>query len=337
MKQQLLSKHQKKLLLNAEKFPEEIIELVHRKKWLLIWVSKEFNGLDFSFSKGLKLLYQLAKQDGSLGWFVTLCSGANYFSKNLKPKTAHEIFNTKNVCLGGSGMVTGTAKVHNKNSFLINGTWKYATGAPYLSHFTFSTKVDNDIISFVIPKEKVTIIPEWESMGMRATNTFSFSLKDLVVSKKYSFKYDRVYTQDKTSGIPFKVFADLTLLVNYIGMAQNFAEIIGNKRMKEFTKGAIKKTIAIAKEVEQTLTNKNVLSKEQIEEIHVFGEEIVSDLCIYFIKSYVTLGIEASRRTSTINQVFRDFFTATQHANFRKKKIEFMQKCEKFNLSLDKE
>lgn len=322
MAKQLLNKHQKDLLINAEKFPSEILELVHHKKWLLIWVSKEFNGLDFSFSKGIKLLYQLAKEDGSLGWFVTLCSGANYFSKNLKPKIAQEIFNTKKVCLGGSGMITGTVKVHHKNDFLLNGTWKYATGAPYLSHFTLNTKVDNEIVSFVVPKEKVTIIPDWESMGMRATSTFSFRLNDVLVSRQYSFKYDKFYTQDKTSGIPFSVFTDLTLLVNYIGMAQNFAETVDNMKMQEFTATALEKTINIAKEIEQSIANKKVLSKEQIEQIHIFGEETVYDLCKYIIKLYPTLGIEASRIKSPINQIFRDFFTATQHPNFRKKKID---------------
>lgn len=320
MKNQQLNKHQKALLLNAEALPSEIMQLVHRKKWLLIWVSKEYNGLDVSFSKGLTLLYRLAKTDGSLGWFVTLCSGANYFSKNLKPNIAQEIFSSKHVCLGGSGMVIGTAKAITKNEFLLNGTWKYATGAPHLTHFTLNAKVDDDIVSFVIPKEKASIIPDWQSMGMRATNTFSFQLKDVVVSKKHSFKYNRFYTQDNSSGIPFTVFADLTLLVNYIGMAQHFAECVEDKQMIEFCESILKKTLAIAKEIEQSIANKKALSTERMLQIHEFGEEAVSDLCHYFIKLYPTAGIDASRTTSLINQIFRDFFTATQHANFRKKK-----------------
>lgn len=320
MKNQLLNKHQKALLLHAEEFPAEIMQLVHRKKWLLIWVSKEFNGLDLSFSKGLTVLYNLAKTDGSLGWFVTLCSGANYFSKNLKPKIAQEIFSSKNVCLGGSGMVTGTAKAIRKNEFLLNGTWKYATGAPHLTHFTLNAKIEDDIVSFVIPKENVSIIPDWTSMGMRATNTFSFVVKDVVVAKKYSFKYDKFYTEDNSSGIPFTVFADLTLLVNYIGMAQHFAESIGNKHLQQFTEDVLKKTMSIAKEIERTIAHNKTLRPERMLQIHAFGEETVSDFCSQIINLYPTAGIEASRTNSPINQLFRDFFTATQHANFRKKK-----------------
>lgn len=319
MQQPLLTKSQKAQLLNAEHFSPEIMQLVHRKKWLLIWVSKDFNGLDLSFSKGLKLLYQLAKTDGSLGWFVTLCSGANYFSKNIKPKIADEIFSTKNVCLGGSGMVAGIAQPINKDKFLINGKWKYATGAPHLTHFTLNAKVDNEIVSFVIPKENVTIIPDWTSMGMQATNTFSFEIKDIIISKKYSFKYDTFFTHDKSSSIPFTVFADLTLLVNYIGMAHHFAELVDNKQMIFHTENILKQTLIFAKDIEQTISRNKTISKEQMQHIHTFGEETVSDLCMYFMSSYPKTGIKASQLTSPINQVFRDFFTATQHANFRKK------------------
>lgn len=319
MQTPLLTKDQKAQLLNVEYFSAETMQLIHRKKWLLIWVSKEFKGLDLSFSKGLKLLFNLAKIDGSLAWFVTLCSGANYFSKNLKLKIAQEIFSTKNVCLGGSGMVTGIAKAINKNQFLLNGKWKYATGAPHLTHFTLNAKVNNEIVSFVLPKEKVNIIPDWKSMGMRATNTFSFEVKDVVVSKKYSFQYDKFYTQDHSSGIPFTVFADLTLLVNYIGMAQNFAKKVNNKQMQQYSEKVLKKTLSIAKEIEQTIAHNKTLSKKQIQQIHTFGEEAVANFCTYFANSYPKAGIIASQTSSPLNQVFRDFFTATQHANFRKK------------------
>ena len=128
-----------------------------------------------------------------------------------------------------------------------------------------------------------------------------------------------MYTQDNSSGIPFTVFADLTLLVNYIGMAHHFAECVENKQMQEFCKNVLKQTMTIAKEIENTIVNKKAFSTERILQIHWFGENVVTELCSNVIKLYPTAGIEASRTTSLINQIFRDFFTATQHANFRKK------------------
>ncbi len=332
-------------LLQAEKIPAEILQLIHREKWLQIWVSKKFGGIDKIFHEGLELLFELAKTDGSLGWFVTLCSGANYFSKNLKPEIAREIFSGENVCFGGSGMIGGTAEIINKNEFCINGKWRYATGSPYLSHFTLNAKItannkilldengNEKFLSFVLPKEKVDVFADWNAMGMRATNTFSFAVNDIVVSKDYGFEYDKFFTQDNSSNIPFRVFADLTLLVNYIGMARHFAEEVEkiapqinastssatNEELKNYSKNVLKKAFFYASEMEALIANKDAITEVFSDEIHLFGEETVADLSTLIISTYIQVGIKASSSNSAINQVFRDFFTATQHANFRKK------------------
>jgi alkylation response protein AidB-like acyl-CoA dehydrogenase len=319
MPNQLFKPNEQAQLLNADTFSADIMTVIHREKWLLMWVAQQFNGLDLPFSQGLEVLYQLAKIDGSLGWFVTLCAGANYFSKNLAPKTATEIFATPNVCLGGSGMVGGTAEPLNENEFILNGQWKYATGSPHLTHFTLNAQVQDEIVSFVLPKEKVKIIPDWTSMGMRATNTFSFEVTNVAVDKQYSFQYDKFFTQDNTAAIPFVAFADLTLLVNYIGMAQSFAEKVGKPTMQHYVENARIETLTIAKEIEQQVATTELSDPKIIQAIHSFGEATVEKLCEYFAQTYPKAGIIASRTTSPINQVFRDFFTATQHANFRKK------------------
>ena len=80
----------RKQLLNVETFNSEVLQLIEKQNWLNIWVPKQYNGLGLPFSEGLQILQKTAKIDGSLGWFITLCSGANYFSRNLKPTIAHQ-------------------------------------------------------------------------------------------------------------------------------------------------------------------------------------------------------------------------------------------------------
>lgn len=91
-------------------FSDDLLNEIHHQKWLKVWVPKSFNGLGASFAEGLKLLHDLAYVDGSLGWTVTLCSGANYFVGNLPFATGQRIFKNKQICFGGSGMLGGTAE-----------------------------------------------------------------------------------------------------------------------------------------------------------------------------------------------------------------------------------
>lgn len=324
-------------LLGASIIPEDIIDYIHEQKWLQIWVPKQYGGLGFSFKEGLETLKQIAEIDGSLGWMVTLCSGANYFARNLKPEVAKELFQNPKTCFGGSGMICGTAE-QKEDSFIIEGTWRFATGAPHLSHFTLNAVITkngkpvldsegNEIVrSFIIPKEKVEIIPDWKAMGMKATGTYSFKVNQIEIHERYSFIYNEFFTNAVLDKIPFRIFADLTLLANYMGLAFHFAEealairpLIDLSNFNLYLKNQEEKIYNFAVEIEQILKENKEVSAEKQSEIHQFGEQLLKELTERILQIYYQLGIRASHTDEQIHQVFCDYFTVTQHANFRMK------------------
>lgn len=326
----------RKQLLNVETFNSEVLQLIEKQNWLNIWVPKQYNGLGLPFSEGLQILQKTAKIDGSLGWFITLCSGANYFSRNLKPTIAHQLFSSQKTCFGGSGMLGGTAEKQN-DYYIVNGLWHYATGAPYLTHFTLNAKLienGNEILdengepkflSFILDKSQVELIPTWKSMGMVATSSHSFEVINQKVHQDYSFIYNEFYSNDLVEKIPFRVFADLTLLVNYLGMAEHFLEksltLFSSNLQTEFEillNESTSQTIDFSIKIEKLLSKNKVISNVLETEIHQFGENTTEQITNYIIQLYPHLGIKASKTNEEINQIFRDYFTATQHRNFRK-------------------
>lgn len=321
----------------ASEVPQSIMAQIHHERLLQIWVPKRYGGLGLRLKEGLQLLFDWSKIDGSLGWMLTLCSGANFFSRNLKPNIAKEFFSNLKTCFGGSGMIGGTAEKQNDGTFLINGLWHFATGAPHLSHFTLNAKLTengnplldesgNELIrSFVISKNQVEIIPNWKSMGMKATGTYSFKGENVKVSEDYSFIYDEFFTDDALDEIPFRVFADLTLLVNYLGMASHFAEeaikIRPHLDLNFFDKkieDAMVKVIEFANEIEGLLNVSETITQEKQSEIHDYSSDLVESISQQVLQIYIQLGIKASHTDSAVYQVFCDYFTATQHSNFRK-------------------
>ena len=64
-------------------FDAETLKAIATAKLWNIWVPKTHGGLELGLTEGLRTLQQLASIDGSLGWTVTLCSGANYFIGNV--------------------------------------------------------------------------------------------------------------------------------------------------------------------------------------------------------------------------------------------------------------
>lgn len=321
----------------ASEVPQSIMTQIHHERLLQIWVPKVYGGLGLRLNEGLQLLFDWSKIDGSLGWMLTLCSGANFFSRNLKPNIAKELFSNSKTCFGGSGMIGGTAEKQNDGTFLINGLWHFATGAHHLSHFTLNAKLTENgnplldesgleiIRSFVISKNHAEIIPNWKSMGMKATGTYSFKVENVKVSEDYSFIYDEFFTDDVLDKIPFRIFADLTLLVNYLGMASHFAEeaikIRPHLDLNLFDKkieDAMVKVIEFANEIEGLLNESEAITQEKQSKIHDYSSDLVESLSHQILQIYIQLGIKASHTDSAVYQVFCDYFTATQHSNFRK-------------------
>lgn len=321
----------------ASEVPSKIIDQIHEERLLQIWVPKVYGGLGLRLNQGLQLLFDWSKIDGSLGWMLTLCSGANFFSRNLKPNIAKELFSNPKTCFGGSGMIGGIAEKQADGTFLINGLWHFATGAPHLSHFTLNARLTengnpllgesgNELIrSFVISKNQTEIIPNWKSMGMKATGTYSFKVENIKVTEDYSFIYDEFFTGDAIDKIPFRVFADLTLLVNYLGMAAHFSEeaikirsYLDLKFFDEKINKAMVKVIEFADEVEGLLNESKAITPEKQSEIHDYSSDLVDNLSHQILQIYIQLGIKASHIDSEVYQVFCDYFTATQHSNFRR-------------------
>ncbi|CAD0218404.1 hypothetical protein [Chryseobacterium sp. JV274] len=323
-------------LQGASIVSDKVIQHIHEEGWLKIWVPKKYGGLGYRFEEGLKALFGWAETDGSFGWMLTLCAGANYFSRNIKPEIAELLFTNSNICFGGSGMVGGTAEKQNDNTYIINGLWNFATGAPHLTHFTLNARITengkpiidnngNEIIrSFIVPKEQAEIIPNWRSMGMKASGTYSFTLKNLIVSEDYSFVYDHFFTDDILDSIPFRVFADLTLLVNYLGTASHFIEEaelirpeISFKSFAESVEKHLRKVLSIARDIENILSDHKEISDDQQNEIHTYGTELTKQLSHQILTVYIQLGIRATDTNSAVYQVFCDYFTAAMHSNFR--------------------
>ena len=329
----------RELCFGASIFSEEVLNWIAKENLWNLWVPKNYGGLELSFIEGLLKLQEVAKIDGSLGWTLTLCSGANYFIGNLAPETADEIFSQPKagVCFGGSGGVFGTAEKRG-DKYRLSGKWRYATGAPYLTHFTLNAEIyengqqvlNNDgspkVRSFVLPREEVEIIEDWNTMGLKASATHSFTVENALVHERFSFKYNEFHQPQDIFKIPFSVFADLTLWVNYIGMAQHFLEEarhnLQSKEILKNLKGSIsisnQKTVNYSTSIEDKIENEVKITSEFMEEIHKTASNSVKDISRNIIEVYPSLGVKASRENEQLNQIFCDYFTATQHHIFTK-------------------
>lgn len=215
------------------------LAVIYKNHWFNLFVPVEYGGLALSLPEGLKIEESLAWIDGSFGWTVTLCSGANWFIGFLQQNIATALFHSDKVCFAGSGQPSGIAKIINNDEYEISGSWQYATGAAHATAFTANCHLEKDgnillkedgtplIATFIFLRSEVLIHEDWKGIGMIATSSNRFEVSGLSVDNSRRFEIDdnKTVLPDKIYQYPFLQFAESTLAVNISGMSIHFMDL----------------------------------------------------------------------------------------------------------------
>ncbi len=321
------------------------LDIIYQYKWFNLFVPTAFGGLELDLVEGLQIQEQLAALDGSLGWTVTLVSGANAFFGFFEPEQRALIYNHERVCCAGSGAIKGVAR-EIEGGYLINGQWNYVTGAAHATIFTANCHIEREgqlvvdqsgtpiYKSFFFTAAEVNPIRDWNGMGMKATSSHSFSVTDLKVSlqKAFSIAANATYSNLLIYQYPFAASAILTITANHLGMHRHFLELAKPilYRDKNTDMLALRQQLWVDAHTEfqryrtefyrlansswLELQESDELSEQCIQQIQLHCKTLVKEGREALLKIYPHLGMMAANKETELNRVLRDLLTASQHS-----------------------
>ncbi len=329
---------------------EDQLKVIYRHDLFRLLVPQVYGGLQTTLSDLVRLQEAISWADGSTGWVVTLCCGAGWFGGFLPVVTAKEVFDTPNVCLAGSGAPGGTAAIIGDN-YLINGSWRYASGAHHATHITANciitkngkTVMDDGgqplVLPFIFDKKDVEILPAWKYTGMVATGSDSFAVKELTVSKDRQFKIDpaAAIIDEPLYRYPFLHLAEATLAVNISGIAIHFMDLCEKvfeerarqPRLTEAQKELIFRELSTCKtnlDQQRTLffnavdaswqagLQNAVIGNDLLKEVSATSRNLARLARESVDKLYPYCGLIAASTQNSINRAWRDLHTASQHS-----------------------
>ncbi|QJD96502.1 acyl-CoA dehydrogenase [Mucilaginibacter robiniae] len=329
--------------------PEQL-ELIYLQQWFKMLVPTVYGGSELPLPDMVRLEEALSWADGSLGWVITLCAGAAWFGGFIAPDAAKEIFANPKVCLAGSGASTGTAN-STENSYLLNGSWKYASGVRHATHFTANCLVEQDeevlsyannnplVQSFVVDAQKAELIPAWKYIGMMGTGSHAFRFENVEVPANRCFKIDgaAAYVNTPLYRYPFLQLAEATLAANLSGMAIHFVDLcepvlmekMQQPKLTEKQHHVLKSTLQEVKDNLQGIRAQFYhaldaswqagVSAENIDDHYLKAVSNSSRLLAQIAREsvdalYPYCGLWAASPDTELNLVWRDLHTASQHS-----------------------
>jgi indole-3-acetate monooxygenase len=322
--------------------PEQL-EIIYTQHWFNLFVPSEYGGLNLSLIDGLHLQESLSWADGSTGWNVTLCSGANYFIGFLPPDFSKALFSDPHVCFAGSGHPSGIAK-KTADGYEVSGRWKYATGAPHATIFTAVCIIrenNQDLFNddgtfhtraFWFHRNEVVIYDDWNAMGMIATASQSFEVntkvpltRTFVIDKAHATLPNPIYQY------PFMQFAEATLAVNLSGMAIRFSELckmtLESVKDEKYNSSVLEKFEFVTKEFEkvrsafyhvmerswESLKMNKSINEQLLTEVSQASRQLAASSRETVNTLFPLCGMSAINPSSEINRVWRNIHTAGQH------------------------
>lgn len=327
------------------------LELIYQQQWFKLLVPEVYSGIEKPLPQMVRLEESFAWADGSFGWVITLCSGAGWFGGFMPVKTASEVFKNPKVCLAGSGASNGTA-TKTDQGFIINGKWKYASGAQHATHFTENCVVkeapktalnedeDSLVVPFIIDAKDVTLISAWKYTGMMGTGSDAFEINNAFIPAANSFKIDPEFAvvDAPLYRYPFLQLAEATLAANLSGMAIRFmdlAEVIFQEKLgqnklstqqKSVLSATFKRLAINSNQVRQAfyqaldhswellLSNKKSMVKEALQQVSKTSRLLAKTSRETVDELYPYCGLLVASPDAEINRVWRDLHTASQHS-----------------------
>jgi 3-hydroxy-9,10-secoandrosta-1,3,5(10)-triene-9,17-dione monooxygenase len=152
-----------------------------------ILIPRRYGGYEFDVTTWLRVIMEIARGCMSTAWCLCLAGGhALQVGTLFEERAQAELFGEGDFRAASFGMPVGVAK-RIDGGWELNGTWPYASGIPWSTHFmgqTLAPPAEPDgppapPMLFVAPKSEWTMLDDWgDSLGLKGSGSQSVRIEN---------------------------------------------------------------------------------------------------------------------------------------------------------------
>ncbi|KAB8195443.1 acyl-CoA dehydrogenase [Nonomuraea phyllanthi] len=168
---------------------DPVVNALHEAGLFGIWVPAPLGGAELSPRELIAVFEELSYADPSTGWVVMATTLENGTAgAYLGDDAVEHIFKgPRTPLIAGQGTRPGTA-VRRDGGFLLSGQWGFASGmlhAQY-AHSLAAVEGTGETRICVTPIEDVTMLGNWDVLGLRATGSIDYAIHEAYVPESYT-------------------------------------------------------------------------------------------------------------------------------------------------------
>jgi alkylation response protein AidB-like acyl-CoA dehydrogenase len=154
-------------------------------------VAREYDGLEIDPLGQVRVVEELSRIEGSVGWLSMISSAGSFLSAFLAPTTARRLFGRVDSVLAGQIRPPQRADLVD-GGYRVSGTFHFGSGSQHASLFVCGGIIHKDgaprrhgrhpeFRALLVPAEHVRIVDVWDTTGMRGTGSNDFVVDNVFV------------------------------------------------------------------------------------------------------------------------------------------------------------
>ena len=181
----------------------EIVAALHDAELYRLLLPRSLGGAELAPADFVRIIEAIAKADASTAWCLAQAGGCATAAAYLEPATARAVFGPRDAVLAwGPPNRSGRAQPVD-GGYILNGTWQFASGsrhATWLGAHAARVGPDGTLIpsaagrpsepTLLFPRASATITDTWQVIGLKATGSDSYAVKDLFVPASHVLQRD---------------------------------------------------------------------------------------------------------------------------------------------------
>ena len=171
------------------KLVDEVDDALHDKRLYGIWTPRQLGGAECDPISSLEIVQTLAEADASTAWVqmatsLAIGTGGAY----LPDEAVGAMFGGERLpVVAGQGTRPGTA-VTEGDGFRLSGDWSFASGIKQSQwiHTLAIIEETGEPRIFVLPVDQAELVETWDVMGLRATGSIDYRIRDVYVPEAFT-------------------------------------------------------------------------------------------------------------------------------------------------------
>jgi alkylation response protein AidB-like acyl-CoA dehydrogenase len=237
-----------------KRLPESTIADLNRAGLMTALVPKEFGGAEAGLDVFYDIIQELGKADGSVAWTYGILGSANWMASTFYPEAvSRQVFESdKPLTAAVLAPTKIAARMVDGGVLIQEGQWSFNSGVQHAGWNILGIPIVNEqgvpthVFHGLVPIASLTILDDWDAIGLRGSGSCSVSVTDLFIGDEWLVSHADIlsenYPNDRASFLPlFKQAVVPTIMVTM----SSTAIAIAKGALDRFIENSMKRKIAM--------------------------------------------------------------------------------------------